>query len=155
MLSRSSGAIKLRPIAAATALSRAIRALKFSQVSDCAPSDAARSGSGWTSTMIPSAPAASAASASGATRYHLPVPCDGSAITGRWLRRLARATAFRSMVLRVAVSKVRMPRSHRITFGLPWAMMYSAESSHSSKVADRPRLSSTGMPLRPASSSNW
>src|SRR3954468_7617247 len=49
-----------------------------------------------------------------------------------------------SNVLRVAVSNVRMPRSHKITSLLPPARMYSADSSHSSIVAEMPRLSSTG-----------
>jgi hypothetical protein len=33
----------------------------------------------------------------------------------------------RIAVLRVAVSKVRMPRLHKITLGLPWATMYFAD----------------------------
>ena len=41
---------------------------------------------------------------------------------------------------------MRMPRSHSITFGLPSLRMYSAAISSSSSVADRPRLSSTGLP---------
>ena len=36
-------------------------------------------------------------------------------------------TAERSSVLRVYFSKVRMPRSQRMTFSLPPAMMYSAD----------------------------
>ena len=39
-----------------------------------------------------------------------------------------------------------MPRSQRITFGLPPASTYSAESSHSWIDVDMPRLSSTGLP---------
>ncbi len=52
-------------------------------------------------------------------------------------------------MLRVAVSKVRMPRSHRITLGLPSAMMYSAAESSSSIEAAMPRLSRTGRSQRP------
>ena len=37
-----------------------------------------------------------------------------------------------------------MPRSQRITFLLPPASTYSADSSHSSIVAEMPRFSSTG-----------
>ena len=54
--------------------------------------------------------------------------------------------ALRSRVLRVEVSKVRMPRSQRMTFGLPPASTYSAASSHSWIDVDMPRLSSTGLP---------
>ena len=49
-----------------------------------------------------------------------------------------------SQVLRVAVSKVRMPRSHRITLGLPWATTYSADISSSLMVELSPRFSRTG-----------
>ena len=52
-------------------------------------------------------------------------------------------------MLRVAVSKVRMPRSHRITCSLPAASRYSAASSRSSTLAARPRFSSTGLPALP------
>ena len=52
-------------------------------------------------------------------------------------------------MLRVAVSKVRMPRSHRTTSRLPRWAMYSAAISHSSIVAVMPRLSSTGLPDSP------
>ena len=45
-----------------------------------------------------------------------------------------------SNVLRVAVSNVRIPRSQRITSVLPPARMYSADSSHSSMVAEMPRF---------------
>ena len=107
----------------------------------------ARGGSGWTSMMIPSAPAAAPARAIGRTRERCPVPCDGSTMTGRWVRSRSTGTAVRSSVLRVDGSKVRMPRSHRTTLGLPAARMYSAAISHSSIVADRPRLSSTGCRL--------
>ena len=55
-------------------------------------------------------------------------------------------TAERSIVFRVWVSNVRMPRSHRITFGLPAATMYSAAIRHSSIVAPNPRFSITGLP---------
>ena len=55
-----------------------------------------------------------------------------------------------SQVLRVAVSKVRMPRSQSITLGLPWATMYSADISSSLMVELMPRLSSTGRPQPPS-----
>ena len=46
-----------------------------------------------------------------------------------------------------------MPRSHRITLALPPDSTYSADSSHSSMVAEMPRLRSTGVALRPSSRS--
>ncbi len=58
--------------------------------------------------------------------------------------------AARSSRLRVCVSKLRMPRSQRITSSFPSATTYSAASKSSSIVADRPRFSSTGLPVRPA-----
>ena len=67
---------------------------------------------------------------------------------GRCVRSRSTGTAERSSVLRVAVSKVRMPRSHSTTSGLPSARMYSAAVSNSSRLADMPRLSSTGLCLR-------
>ena len=57
-------------------------------------------------------------------------------------------------MLRVAVSKVRMPRSHRITCSLPAASRYSAASSNSSTFAARPRFSSTGLPAFPTALSS-
>ena len=50
-----------------------------------------------------------------------------------------------SRVKRVAVSNVRMPRSHRMTFSLPSIVMYSLAWSHSSMVAAMPRLNRTGL----------
>ena len=43
-----------------------------------------------------------------------------------------------------AVSNVRMPRSQRMTFGLPDAITYSALIRSSCSVADMPRFSSIG-----------
>ncbi len=54
-----------------------------------------------------------------------------------------------SSVLRVAVSNVRMPRSHRTMSRLPRCAMYSAAISHSSIVAFIPRFSMTGLPADP------
>ena len=59
-----------------------------------------------------------------------------------------------SIVLRVAVSNVRIPRSHNITSPFPSAMMYSAAINSSVMVADKPRLSSTGRCTRPTSDSS-
>src|SRR5437773_11443001 len=56
-----------------------------------------------------------------------------------------------SMVLRVMFSKVLMPRSHSMTSRFPPAMMYSADSSHSWIVAERPRLSMTALRCFPSS----
>src|SRR5688572_31854104 len=78
----------------------------------------------------------------GAIKLRSPVPCDGSASTGKWDNSLTSATAARSSVLRVAVSKVLMPRSHKTTFALPPDNRYSAASNHSFTVADGPRFRS-------------
>ena len=63
-------------------------------------------------------------------------------------------TAARSSVLRMLGSKVRMPRSHSTTLGLPSAMMYSALITSSSSVLASPRLSSTGVCRRPTAFSS-
>jgi hypothetical protein len=70
---------------------------------------------------------------------------------GRWLSFSTTGMAEMSRVLRVAFSKVRMPRSQRITCWLPPARMYSADRSSSSMVALSPRLSSTGRRTLPRS----
>jgi len=44
-----------------------------------------------------------------------------------------------------------MPRSHKITCGLPWFKTYSAANRKSSIGADGPRFRNTGLPLFPAS----
>ena len=69
--------------------------------------------------MIPSAPTAAAARESGSTRRRSPAACEGSTITGRWVWSFSHGTAPRSSVKRVAVSKVRIPRSQRMTASLP------------------------------------
>src|SRR5205807_1307599 len=97
--------------------------------------------------MIPSAPAAAAASDSGGTSSRRPAAWLGSTITGRCVSSLRIGTAIRSSVTRRwSVSKVRIPRSHSITARLPSLRMYSAAISSSSSGADRPRLSSPGVP---------
>ena len=70
-------------------------------------------------------------------------------MTGRCDSRCATGTALMSRVLRVAVSNVRMPRSHSTMSRLPRWAMYSAAISHSSMVAFMPRLSRTGLPAEP------
>ena len=72
-------------------------------------------------------------------------------MTGRWVFSFSTQTALMSSVFRVAVSKVRIPRSHSTTLGFPSAMMYSAALSHSSMVALKPLFKRTGRPERPAS----
>ena len=104
--------------------------------------------------MSPSAPTAIAARLSGSTRSRRPPECDGSMITGRCERRWAIGTALMSRVFLVAVSKVRMPRSHRTMSRLPRWAMYSAAISHSSIVAFMPRLSSTGFAAAPTACSS-
>src|SRR4029079_4046313 len=136
---------KLRPIAGAMIRIAAIRRSNCDGNIDWAPSLSARSGSLCTSMISPSAPAATAARAIGATMSRRPAPWLGSAMIGRWLSFLTTGIAEMSKVLRVAVSNVRMPRSQRITSPLPPLSPYSADSSHSSIVAEMPRLSSTGL----------
>jgi hypothetical protein len=70
-------------------------------------------------------------------------------MTGRCDSRCATGTALMSRVLRVAVSNVRMPRSHSTMSRFPRWAMYSAAISHSSMVALMPRLSSTGLAAAP------
>ena len=65
---------------------------------------------------------------------------EGSTMTGRWVSFFSTGIALRSSVKRVEVSKVRMPRSQRITLGLPAARMYSADSRNSSMVVAMPAL---------------
>src|SRR5699024_2689341 len=84
----------------------------------------------------------------GSTRLDLPVAWLGSTTTGRWVFSWMMGTADRSRVLRVYFSKVRMPRSQRMTFSLPPAMIYSALMIHSSMVVHRPRLSRTGLCMK-------
>ena len=101
----------------------------------------------------PSAPAATAALDTRLTSSHLPVPWLGSTMTGRWVSCLSIGTALMSSVLRVYVSKVRMPRSHSMTRSLPCERMYSADISSSSMVDIMPRLSSTGFCASPTACS--
>ncbi len=88
------------PATSAAACTRARYSGNSSATSCCGPSQIAWSGCGWTSTMIPSAPAAAAASESGSTRSRRPAAWLGSTITGRWLSSLSTGTAIRSSVKR-------------------------------------------------------
>jgi len=54
----------------------------------------------------------------------------------------------------VAVSKVRMPRSQRMTLGFPLSRINCAERNSSAIVADMPRFSRIGRPDRAAASSS-
>src|SRR6266511_1271404 len=76
--------------------------------------------------MILSAPAAAAARASGSTSSRRPAAWEGSTITGRCVSSFRTATAARSRVKRVAVSKVLMPRSQRMIRSFPSLATYSA-----------------------------
>ena len=88
--------------------------------SDWSPSDSADSGSGCTSTIRPSAPAATAAKASGATSdRRRRRRGSGRRSPAGASRASAPGSPTMSSVLRVAVSKVRMPRSHSTTLWLP------------------------------------
>ncbi len=75
-------------------------------------------------------------------------------MTGRCDSRCTIGMAEMSRVLRVACSNVRMPRSHSTMSRLPRCAMYSAAISHSSYVAAKPRLSSTGLPAAPTACSS-
>ncbi len=88
------------------------------------------------------------------TQSRLPAACDGSTTTGRPRRAFAIGTAATSSVKRVAVSNVRMPRSHMTTLSLPSRSTYSAAWTHSSIVQPKPRLSMTGMRERPSAFSS-
>jgi hypothetical protein len=81
---------------------------------------------------------------------HLPDAWLGSTIMGRWLSVLIAGTALISKVFLVYVSNVRMPLSHRITFAFPSAIIYSADISSSSTVADIPLFNNTGLSDFPA-----
>src|SRR5207245_529161 len=97
----------------------------------------------------PSAPAATPAMAIASTSSQWPVPWLGSTKMGRCESFLTTGTAFRSSVYRVEASKVRIPRSQRMTFGLPRASTYSADRSHSWIVVAMPRFRRTGFPASP------
>src|SRR5579883_16464 len=105
----------LLPTADAMRRSSCMSLVNCSGKSVCAPSEKAFSGLGWTSMRRPSAPAAMAARAMAGTLSRRPTPCDGSPRTGRCESFLRTGMAEMSMVLRVYVSKVRMPRSQSMT----------------------------------------
>ena len=112
-------------------------------------------GSLCTSMIRPSAPAAVAASAMGCTSL-----ADAGGVAGvDDHRQVAQSVEHRDGgrgpgCCGCTVSKVRMPRSHRITCSLPPAMMYSALISSSWRVLARPRLRRTGLRSWPSSLSS-
>src|SRR6266481_5285375 len=122
--------------------------------SDCAPSLMAFSGAGCTSTINPSAPIATPARESAGTRLRFPVAWLGSRTTGRCVNSFSAGIAAMSHVLRVTVSNVRIPRSHKITSAFPCAVTYSADIKSSFTVLLNPRFSSTGRPHFPNSFSS-
>src|SRR5215813_9832918 len=67
-----------RPMAAAIFSTSRISFSNEGRLSDCMPSLKARSGSGCTSMISPSAPQATAARAIGSTALRIPTPCEGS-----------------------------------------------------------------------------
>ncbi len=144
----------VRPMASATRRVFSIRAGNSWSGTACGPSERATAGSGCVSTISPSAPQATPASVRLSTQSRFPAACDGSTITGRPSLCFAIGTAATSSVKRVAVSKVRIPRSHRTTSWLPSCRMYSAAWTHSSIVQPKPRLSMTGMRERPSAFSS-
>jgi len=110
---RGSGMV--RPTAGAMIRNCDINSSNCSKRSDCAPSLRAWSGSGCTSISKPSAPAATAARPMGATMSRRPVPCEGSAMMGRCESFFTTGWRKCPSYCACRVSKVRMPRSHRIT----------------------------------------
>src|SRR5438876_760437 len=108
--------------------------------SDCAPSLMAFSGAGCTSTINPSAPMATPARDNAGTKLRFPVAWLGSRTTGRCVNSFSAGIAAMSQVLRVTVSNVRMPRSHKITSAFPSAVIYSADISSSFTVLLNPRF---------------
>ena len=116
----------------------------WSRSSDCAPSQRAFAGLLCTSTMMPSAPTASAAFARGGTSDLIPTAWLGSTSIGRCVFSFNSATAPRSSVFLVAVSKVLMPLSQSITFSFPDAIIYSALIRNSSIVLQSPLFRSIG-----------
>ena len=119
----------------------------------CAESDNATAGSGCTSAITASAPIASAAFAVGNNKSLRPVECVTSTTTGKCVSFFKIGTAEMSNVLRVALSYVRIPRSQRIIWSLPCAMMYSAALMNSSIVAANPRFNNTGLLTLPTARS--
>ena len=121
--------------------------MNWAGVSCWAPSESAEAGSGCTSIISASAPAATAAFANEGTRSRCPAGCETSMQMGNsdclWMT----GTAEISSVKRVAVSNVRRPRSHSTTFVLPCWVMYSVAESHSEIVPANPRLNSTIVPV--------
>src|SRR5450759_2015862 len=94
---------RYRPTDSATGESSAINALSPARSSDCGPSDSAWRGSGWASTMIPSAPTATAARATAGTRSACPHGCETSTMIGSIDSLWTTGTAVMSSVQRVAV----------------------------------------------------
>ena len=92
-----------------------------------------------------------AARARGSTMNRIPDAWLGSTITGRWVFCFNMGMAEISRVFLVEVSKVRIPRSQRMTFSFPPAMMYSALIKSSSRVLARPRFKRMGFRIFPSS----
>ena len=97
--------------------------------------------------MMPSAPTAAAPRASASTRRRSPAAWLGSTITGRCVWSFSHGIAPRSSVKRVAVSNVRIPRSHSMTSLV--ALLEDVVRGHAAApraIEESPRLSSTGRP---------
>ena len=121
-----------------------IKRPKAGRSSDCAPSESAFGTRMNSSIISPSAPP-HATAASTSARSNCAAQCRATdSAQAKCDNSLTSATAARSSVLRVAVSNVLMPRSHRTTFALPPESRYSAASNHSFTVADGPRFNSIG-----------
>ena len=144
-----------RPMAEATARTPVMRSLNSAKVSDCAPSDRARAGSRMD--LDQQAIRAGRDRRPRHGRHAVPhADAVGRVGEHRQVRGcFEHGMALMSMVLRVIVSKVRMPRSQRTTCRLPRAAMYSAAHQQLLERRARPRLSSTGRPAaRPRASSS-
>ena len=88
------------------------------------------------------------------TKLAISVPWLGSTITGKCVMDFNNGTAVRSNVYLVISEKVRIPRSHKITFRFPSAKIYSALFKNSSIVAELPRFNITGLLNFPTALSN-
>ena len=123
--------------------------LNFSGFNDCAPSLHAASGLLCTSTISPSAPAAIAARLIDSIHFQFPVAWEGSMMIGRCVFSLMIGTTLRSNVFLVYFSNVRIPRSQRMTFSFPPAIIYSADMIHSSIVLESPLFNKIGFWIFP------
>src|SRR5438477_2216806 len=144
-----------RPAARINGRSSSISYLNTCNETCCAPSLQASAGFGCTSISKASAPIATAPLHMAMTKSALPAPWLGSITIGHCDSFLIIGTVERSSVLRVYVSKVRIPRSQNIRLQLPLESTYSPASSHSSIFMESPRFNKIGFFVLAAPISNW